>query len=319
MAKVDPSLIYILNKTNNKYVPVSITTTADKVLYDLENSITLKDKMMLLEEAVTKNLESNLKPYGGDKMNFLKDYNGDGDVYINKNNTLNKVTKYHLLDGKQGYSDLKVKKLEAENVMSTDDLATRYYTKEEVDTKDRNIVDGTVANSKTSEALVDNFKNKITTYSSNVPSVFPIKPTGSDTFPGYMNVEGFKAGTTQAQPIVTAMSLGLYCKDAESPMELKSIVGPERPQFILGTGGNFKDGMKIYPLSNVTVSKADTASTAENSKNADNAKKYKGQDIDDVITKVRSVDLTKVARVKIGTESPTTATIDNGEIYIQLY
>lgn len=311
MAKVDPSLIYILNKTTNKYVGTSILTTADKVLYDLDSSTTLKDKIMQMETKITNNLESNLKPYGGNKMNFLRDYNGDGNVYINQNNTLNKVTKYHLMDGKNNYSDLKIKNLEADNHMNITELKSKFYSKEEVDEKDRAIVEGEVKKSESAKKLksFDNDKDYMyAVQTENSAMAFNISGYGR-----FINLMGLQSLT------ITSLAMGLYCKDINKVMEFKEPGENDNfPTYILGAQTE-KNSLKLYPSTKVTVKLASTANYAEEAANADNAKKYKGQDIDDVISKVRSLDISAVARVKVGTDSPTIATIANGEIYLQLY
>nr|DAW36449.1 MAG TPA: hypothetical protein [Caudoviricetes sp.] len=311
MAKVDPSLIYILNKTTNKYVGTSILTTADKVLYDLDGATTLKDKIMQMETKISNNLESNLKPYGGNKMNFLRDYNGDGNVYINQNNTLNKVTKYHLMDGKNVYSDLKIKNLEADNHLNITELNRRYYSKEEVDEKDRAIVDGEVKRAELAKYLSTYSTDRDylgTSYTENAAMNF------NDRAVGFVNLKAINAHT------VTALSLGLYCGDISKSLQLKSnnVGTNEAPSYYLGVSAS-KDSIKLYPKENTRAQVADLADEAVEARKARTTDLYKGQNIDDIISKVRSIDVTTLAKVKVGVQSPTTATIANGEIYLQLY
>lgn len=311
MAKVDPSLIYILNKTTNKYVGTSILTTADKVLYDLDSATTLKDKIIQMETTIGNSLESNLKPYGGNKMNFLRDYNGDGNVYINQNNTLNKVTKYHLMDGKNAYSDLKIKNLEADNHLNITELNKKYYSKEEVDEKDRAIVDGEVKKSETAKYLKTYSTDRDylgTSYTENTAMNF------NDRAVGFVNLKAINAHT------VTALSLGLYCGDISKSLQLKSnnVGTNEAPAYYLGVPTS-KDSITLYPKENTRVQVADLADEAVEARKARTADLYKGQNIDDIISKVRSIDVNTLAKVKVGVESPTTATIANGEIYLQLY
>ena len=312
MAKVDPSLIYILNKTTNKYVGTSILTTADKVLYDLDSATTLKDKIIQMETTIGNSLESNLKPYGGNKMNFLRDYNGDGNVYINQNNTLNKVTKYHLMDGKNAYSDLKIKNLEADNHLNITELNKKYYSKEEVDEKNRAIVDGEVKKSETAKYLKTYSTDKDyihTNYHPNSPMDFKNDATS------FVSIGAILSHT------VTSLSLGLYCSDNNKIMQLKSkgFGSNEAPSYILGTSSNQADGIKLYPKSQIRAQVADLADDAIEARKARTADLYKGQNIDDIISKVRSIDVNTLAKVKVGTQSPTTATLANGEIYLQLY
>lgn len=132
MAKVDPSLIYILDKKTKTYNPISVVTTADKVLFDLDNNMSVKEKIMKMENDISKNIVSNLKPYNTNETNFIKDYQGDGNIYINKNVALNKVNQYHLMNGKNEYGNLKVSTIEATNLMDRYEIEDNYHTKAKV-------------------------------------------------------------------------------------------------------------------------------------------------------------------------------------------